>query len=360
MSKTKILLLPPFSSGGILSGAIVALNIFSKLNSFYDFSILLDKPNLDQMQNKLLTSFKIKPVSRTKLKIFFTLIKAIKVSKQNNFIICYSDYFYSVLFSYIVSLISGRKLIIMIHIFNNFASHKLIYKIAFNHSIALLVLKNEETLVKISPYIRGKEMYIFENGIEDYFLNQFKENHNNYEYLCIFIGRLEQRKGLEYMKKIYLKLAKKLPNSKLLIMYGASKEEAVCEIKEYFSNNGIINNIILVGMVSRETLVNNYIDRSKVCVVTSLYEGFSLSIAEVIARGVPVVCFDLPFTKLLGDAIIKVPFPDTDAFVETIVRLDKEGFPDSERKRIRKFALENFSFERAAKIMHSNLNECLK
>ena len=79
-------------------------------------------------------------------------------------------------------------------------------------------------------------------------------------------------------------------------------------------------------------------------------EGFGFTPLEGLAAGVPPVVSDLPvFAETLGDAALRVPVDDVEAFAEALLRLEREPelrsrLVETGRKRLREL-----SWERAAR-----------
>ena len=70
--------------------------------------------------------------------------------------------------------------------------------------------------------------------------------------------------------------------------------------------------------------------KASVFLCTSEYEGFSLSILEALAAGLPVVMYELPYLAMVqnNESIVPVPFGDADAAADELVGL----LTDAERR----------------------------
>ncbi len=105
------------------------------------------------------------------------------------------------------------------------------------------------------------------------------KNKKNY----IYVGRLEESKGIYELLKVWERLDKKFI---LTIIGGGDIEEGLrTEYKQ--------KNIIFKGKCSREETLEN-ISKSKYLIQPSLlYETFGLTIIEAMSCGVPVIGFDI-------------------------------------------------------------------
>jgi len=105
----------------------------------------------------------------------------------------------------------------------------------------------------------------------------FDENHDKKDY--IYVGRLEESKGIYELLKVWNTLDKKFV---LTVIGGGEIEE---ELKEQYNKS----NIIFKGKCSRDETLKN-ISKAKYLIQPSLlYETFGLTIIEAMSFGVPVV-----------------------------------------------------------------------
>lgn len=351
-NKKKILLLPPMESTHIFGGDIATIGIFDKLSEYQVF-LPINLELLDPYYRENIKNLNILNQERNGIKGLLGFIRNIFFALRVDFIVCHGEYWGSVLYSFLVSLASRKKYIIMIHIENHFLEHKLLYKIAFKHSKEILVLANKDTLNRLNFWLRGKKWQPFQVGIEDQFFKRPISNEKEFD--CIFVGTLEERKGLEYMLEIFTLLVQLRPYSKILILAGNSLPDKINFVKNYLETKKIQKNFTILNRVSREQLIEYY-DKSKVNIMTSIYEGVSLVMMEAISRGVPTICFDLPFTEVMQNVVIRIKFPDIETYVEKITQILDNGITENEKKRLIKFAYDNYTYEHASIVMKNALN----
>lgn len=137
---------------------------------------------------------------------------------------------------------------------------------------------NKKKFEKEFPACRGKT-YVKPNFID----GEYNEQDGNVKSTdsFVFIGRLSEEKGIE----VLLDAFRRLPNQKL-DMIGAGPMEG--QIKNYLLSNHM-ENVILLGQMSRNDLMQ-HLATSKALIVPSIwYEGFPLTMIEAFSCGIPII-----------------------------------------------------------------------
>jgi len=116
----------------------------------------------------------------------------------------------------------------------------------------------------------------------------------------IFLGRLAQNKGIEFLVKAMPKVLEKLPNTQLLICgEGEEKDHMMALIKQF----GIEKSITFQGTLNFEQLVNNYYTATVFAMPSiSRLEAFGIVQLEAMACSTAVVCTDIPGPNAVMDA----------------------------------------------------------
>ena len=124
-------------------------------------------------------------------------------------------------------------------------------------------------------------------------INKFEDGKTN----ILFVGRLDKRKGIEYLLKAYQILGELLPNIRLIIVGdGPEKQKA----KDY-ARKEKLKNVVFTGSVSRKDLPSWYATADIFCSPATHGESFGVVLLEAMASGLPVVAFDNPgYRSLLG------------------------------------------------------------
>lgn len=100
-------------------------------------------------------------------------------------------------------------------------------------------------------------------------------------------GRLTYQKGIEYLAEIAVPVLKKHRDWKWLVL-GDGEDRNILE--QAISENKLEDQLILKGTVNQ---VEWYLDRAKLFVLTSRYEGFGMCLVEALQMQVPCVSFDV-------------------------------------------------------------------
>ncbi|MEW5895318.1 MAG: glycosyltransferase family 4 protein [Candidatus Omnitrophota bacterium] len=138
----------------------------------------------------------------------------------------------------------------------------------------------------------------------------------------LFIGRLEKRKGIEYLLKAVPDVLERCPQARFIF---AGKDEAGIH-KSYFdklSGGRFHDSVEFLGCVSDERLEDLYRTCEVLC-VPSVSESFGLVFVEAMSRGKPVVACDV---CAVGEVIahgqngLLVPPRDSKSIVSALVEL---------------------------------------
>lgn len=123
-----------------------------------------------------------------------------------------------------------------------------------------------------------------------------KEEYNIKGPFLLFVGRLSEKKGVEYLLKAIPKVIEHSPNVKLLIVGHGELEQ---ELKDQTHNLlGISNNIVFTGGISNSDLPKYYAS-ADIFIGPSIIaedgdrEGFPVSFMEAMACGTPLVISNL-------------------------------------------------------------------
>jgi len=130
---------------------------------------------------------------------------------------------------------------------------------------------------------------VIPNGID---LDEFNTKVPKIKKFCdgktnlLFVGRIEERKGLLYLLKAYKILQKKFSDLRLIIV-GAGPLKKECQ--QYVSKNKL-KEVVFVGTINKT--ISRYYRTADIFVSPSLFgESFGLVLLEAMACGTPVVAF---------------------------------------------------------------------
>ncbi len=144
-----------------------------------------------------------------------------------------------------------------------------------------------------SKYIPGP-YEIIPNGID---LEHFSPHVPPIERFCdgkfniLFVGRLEKRKGLNYLIKAYRQVKKEYPESRLIVVGPGSRPRKKHEKQVRRMGLG---DVVFVGSVSYDELPRYYKTADVFCSPATGRESFGIVLLEAMALGKPVVASNIP------------------------------------------------------------------
>jgi len=106
---------------------------------------------------------------------------------------------------------------------------------------------------------------------------------------AVIISRLDQIKRINYAIEIFALVVEKVPDARLEI-YGRGAEEE--NLKKLIKKLGLENNVILMGYTDDPLAILN---TAVLFMMTSVAEGFGLTIMESICNGCPSFAFDIKY-----------------------------------------------------------------
>jgi glycosyltransferase involved in cell wall biosynthesis len=111
-------------------------------------------------------------------------------------------------------------------------------------------------------------------------------------YDCIFIGYHDERKGVFDLIKIWRRVVDVIPNARLVTCGGVSAT-VLEKLNRMIRALGLEGNIIIKGFVSEEEKIE-LLGKSKIFILPTRHETFSIAIAEALMAGLPVITSGIP------------------------------------------------------------------
>jgi phosphatidylinositol alpha-mannosyltransferase len=105
----------------------------------------------------------------------------------------------------------------------------------------------------------------------------------------LFVGRLEERKGLIHLLKAYHRLRKRKVDARLLVVGAGPK---LREYRRYVGLRGI-RDVEFLGRVSDDEKVRYFASADIYCAPNTGQESFGIVLLEAMAAGVPIVASDI-------------------------------------------------------------------
>ena len=195
--------------------------------------------------------------------------------------------------------------------------------------------------------IRGRILTI-KNGIDLKIIEENAKEIAEHPYfksnvpIIVSVGRLTTQKGFSCLIKSVAIVNSKIP-VRLIIIGGGELEDV---LKKQAQILGISKEVSFIGF---ERNPHKYTAQCKIFVCSSLYEGFSNSLLEALALGLPIVSTDHDFgaNEIIedGKSGLLVPVADPKAMAEAILRVLtndelRKKLSRNAREKARDFALE--------------------
>lgn len=149
---------------------------------------------------------------------------------------------------------------------------------------------------------------------------------------AIIVGRYTEAKGYDYMIEAWRIVHKKHPDW-TIHTYAMGEEEE--RVRAKIQSCGLQDTIIMNPPT--DDIMSEYLN-SSICVVSSVFEGFSMVLIEAMACGLPCVSFDCPYgpRNIINDGVdgYLVDYLNTEALADNICKLieDKELRKEMGRK----------------------------
>lgn len=179
-----------------------------------------------------------------------------------------------------------------------------------------VVVQTQSIAERMPSSVRNKQTIIY-NPISDKYtsgsaLDSEKDN------LIVSVGRLSPQKNQKMMIDGFKELLKVKPEYRLEI-YGEGEIHE--EIEDYIKESELTNKVLLKGRCNE---LQNVLNRAKLFVLTSNYEGMSNAMMEALYMGLPVVTTSVSGTEeLIVNEVngVIVPIGDTKAYTDIIINL---------------------------------------
>ena len=146
----------------------------------------------------------------------------------------------------------------------------------------------------------------------------------------LWLARIADEKSPMDLPGIMELVLKEVPDARLHIVGKSRDERYYKRFLRSVKESGVEKSIVLHGFAQD---VKPYYQNASIFLLTSKYEGFSLTLQESMLAGLPIVMYELPYLTLVNDnpGIISVRLGDKSATAEVLISLLKD---DQKRKKL--------------------------
>jgi len=137
----------------------------------------------------------------------------------------------------------------------------------------------------------------------------------------LFVGRLEKRKGLNYLLKAYKQVKQEIPNSRLIAVGPGTRLRK--KYKKQVKQSGL-RDVVFVGYVSYDELPRYYKMADIFCAPATGWESFGIILLEAMAVGKPIVASNVEgYASLITDGVegLLVPPRDDKELAQSLISL---------------------------------------
>lgn len=250
---------------------------------------------------------------------------------------------YMLLHSDVTSIVSKLKktpLVFTVHAYGDrlSSSYKNLFAGAYNATIGRVILNCASKIIVLTPEassyfsnlgVEKERIQVIPNGI-DYgkFVTplpstDFREKYNVEGKTVLFVGLLQQRKGVQYLLKAAPQILRELPDTSFFIV---GEGEFKRNLIEMSNSLGIKDRVRFTGFLPDKQLLEAYA-LADVFVLPSAFEGLPTAILEAMASGKPVVATNVGgISSVVEDNVtgLLVNYRDTNKLAMTITTILKD------------------------------------
>jgi glycosyltransferase involved in cell wall biosynthesis len=232
--------------------------------------------------------------------------------------------------------------------------------------ISLIFIRHADIIFTISPELRQfliknhfnkNKIVVTGNGIEIDLLKKAKKN-NTYQFDALFIGRINETKGIFDMLEVLDTVKKTYPNFKLAIL-GKGDQNTKNKFTKQIKNLKLEKNIIMLGYIAgveKFKIIKN--SKSFWFLSVSKSESFGIALMEAVSCGIPSFAYKLPvFTKIYkNNEVIFSPIHRTDIVAKKVLSLfSSKKFSNPNGKKL----LGKYTWENITKIENKAINRLI-
>ncbi|MBE9049472.1 glycosyltransferase [Nostocales cyanobacterium LEGE 11386] len=224
-----------------------------------------------------------------------------------------------------------------------------IQMLASTEANRLKALKLKAPLIVIPNGIYQKDLKVLPEP--ELFYREFPHTRN--KTLLLFLGRIDPKKGLDLLATAFAQAQQQFPEIHLIIA-GPDNIGFLPTAQNYFSTAGCSDAVTFTGMLTGE-IKYAALAAANIYVAPSYSEGFSISVLEGMAAGLPcVITTGCNFPEAAAAEVASVVDINADQIANALIDLLKQPLQAKEMgDRARQFILENYTWDSVAAKMLS-------
>jgi phosphatidylinositol alpha-mannosyltransferase len=150
------------------------------------------------------------------------------------------------------------------------------------------------------------------------------EEFNDGKLNILFVGRMEKRKGLNYLLDAFVRVKQEVPNSRLIAVGPGTRLRRKYEKKVAKSG---VKDVVFVGYASYEDLPCYYQTADIFCAPATGGESFGIILLEAMALGKPIVASNIEgYAGVISDGVdgVLVPPRDSQSLAQALISLSND------------------------------------
>jgi phosphatidylinositol alpha-mannosyltransferase len=171
------------------------------------------------------------------------------------------------------------------------------------------------------------EYTIIPNGIDTHHFNNHIQPFEDFidgKINILFVGRMEKRKGFDYLWKAYRKVKQEIPACRLIAVGPGTRLRNKYEKRIHRAR---LNDVVFTGYAAYSDLPRYYKTADIVCFPNTGWESFGVVLLEAMSIGKPIIASAIDgFTSVMTDGVegIAVPPRDVDKLTEALFKLIRD------------------------------------
>ena len=227
------------------------------------------------------------------------------------------------------------------------------YQRFLTFKLAKVIMPTSPQYIELSDILPKfkKKCFVVPNGVD---LHEFRPKtvrKNKNEKRVLFLGRLIYYKGLHVLIKAFERVAREVPNAKLVIA-GEGKLES--QLREQVKQAGLEKRVEFIAKRLTEAETLREFNKCDVFVLPSIHrtEAFGIVLLEAMACGKPIITTDVSGTKYVAENCgIVVKTGDDRELASAIVKVLKSEALRKQMGRKSLAKVKRFSWDRVAELV---------